>query len=102
MPAWFEEAEPFAAFETNKGQWPTWIRLDKWASAVAGVRDWPHLNKVTLQETDLAFWKPHVHTLFAWIDAKNKTGGAGAWARKKAIRRAKKRKLAKAQRRPSE
>ena len=43
-----------------------------------GVHQWPHLNKVVCKQTDVVFWRDHVHTVFAWIDSRRKNSGAEA------------------------
>ena len=52
-----------------------WSPLTEAEKSAAGVGQWPHLNKIKTTPTDLAYWKRHVHTVQAWIDARHRTSG---------------------------
>ena len=82
MPEWLEQCG-FARWARPMDQVPTWRRISDWKK-LPQLRE--HLGRVVLKQTDIAFWRPHIHSLKIWIQSRRRACGAGA-ARKKPRRR---------------
>ena len=62
---------------------PTWVRLTDAERKEQGTYIWPHLHRVIFKAQSANRLTEHCHTLFVFIEGKNRKPGKGAEGRKK-------------------